>query len=105
MLKRQWTTCILTVIYSHRKENRFPPEYGGYLHYRVTSVSAESMQPKRPAPKKIEEPSAKRKAENDNRNHGIVTLEDLFRKTKAKPCIYYKPLTAEEVCIIVFCDH
>ena len=56
------------------------------------------MQPKRPAPLKRSEPSEKREAPMNNKNDTIVTLEDLFRKTSAKPCIYYKPLTDKEVC-------
>ena len=31
----------------------------------------------------------------------VISLEDIFRKTHAKPHIYYKPLTEEEVLLYI----
>ena len=36
-------------------------------------------------------------AEKRQKVDNVVVLEDLFRKTEARPVIYYKPLTEAEV--------
>lgn len=100
MLEKPLITCIFLLFISYRHHNRFPPHYGGYLHCRITSVSAESLQDKRPRPTTTEGETKDNKRMK-NKNDSIVTLEDLFMKTKSKPCIYYKPLTDKEVLLFL----
>lgn len=88
---------------SYRHHNRFPPHYGGYLHCRITSVSAESIKDKRPRPATTETEDKDNKRMK-NKNDSIVTLEDLFMKTTSKPYIYYKPLTDKEVSLVSMDD-
>lgn len=99
MHEKRWITCIIFLNFSYRHHHRFPPHYGGYLHCRITSLSAESLQTKRSRPEvKVEEHNEKKLKEK--KNNAIVTLEDLFMKTTSKPCIYYKPLTDKEVIVL-----
>ncbi|KAL8233809.1 hypothetical protein R6Q59_019909 [Mikania micrantha] len=53
------------------------------LSYPPSSKQAVALPPPPPLPEKLEPP--------------VVTLDDLFRKTRATPRIYYLPLSAEQV--------
>ena len=60
---------------------------------------------KRPAQER--EPDEGRRLREEKRMAAkveVVTLDDLYRKTKAKPVIFYKPLTEKEVCFYASYD-
>lgn len=76
-----------------RNGRQFPLRFGNKLHVRMTSVSAKSMRNGKPVRKSDDKEKARPKRERPE----VVSIEDLFRKTKARPEIFYKPLTEEEV--------
>ena len=76
-----------------RNGRQFPLLFGNKLHVRMTSVSAKSMRNGKPVRKSDDKEKARPKRERPE----VVSIEDLFRKTKAWPEIFYKPLTEEEV--------
>ena len=41
------------------------------------------------------------KEEDDQRNAGNL-LDNLFRKTKTTPCLYWLPLSDEQVSVVIF---
>ena len=81
-----------------REETKFPESFGNKLRVRFTSITASSMK------KDQKSASDDHPAEKRQKVETVVVLEDLFRKTEARPVIYYKPLTEAEV-IIVQNDH
>ena len=84
--------CLLNLMI-HRNGRQFPLRFGNKLHVRMTSVSAKSMRNGKPVHKSDEKEMTRPKRERPE----VVSIEDLFRKTKARPEIFYKPLTEEEV--------
>lgn len=46
------------------------------------------------------QPFSGRKFEKKDNEPPLRLLDDLFRKTKTTPCIYWLPLTPEQVCIV-----
>jgi apoptotic chromatin condensation inducer in the nucleus len=43
------------------------------------------------------DPEPERRGSRGREEHPVRTLDELFRKTTAKPCIYWLPLTDEQV--------
>ena len=84
---------------SSRKGKQFPEGFGNELYARITPVSAESMKRKHKSAEDSEKDLIKRRHMEDKPE--VVALEDIFRKTRAKPHIYYKPLTEEEVSLYI----
>ena len=84
---------------SSRKGKQFPEGFGNELYARITPVSAESMKRKHKSAEDSEKDLIKRRHMEDKPE--VVALEYIFRKTRAKPHIYYKPLTEEEVSLYI----
>ena len=83
-----------------RKGSQFPEGFGNELDARITSVSAESMNREHKSAKDPVEDGSKRRHVSGQLE--VVSLEEIFRKTCAKPHIYYKPLTEAEVrCVFI----
>lgn len=94
-----------TLSVKYRNGRQFPLRFGNRLHVRITSVSAKSMKRENPSRSSNthDADSARNNEERAKKNEPeVVSIEDLFRKTRARPEIFYKPLTEEEV--LVLCD-
>lgn len=74
-----------------REETKFPESFGNKLRVRFTSIMASTMK------KDQKSASDDQPADKRQKVDTVVVLEDLFRKTEARPVIYYKPLTEAEV--------
>ena len=84
------------------------PVKGGVRGRGIPAAAAEAAEagPERSAPKQTEEPQEQpvpplqqqpaAKAAPDPEEPAVVTLDDLFRKTKTRPCLYWLPLTDEQ---------
>ncbi|KAK8800429.1 hypothetical protein JH06_0297 [Blastocystis sp. subtype 4] len=73
------------------EETKFPESFGNKLRVRFTSIMASTMK------KDQKSASDDQPADKRQKVDTVVVLEDLFRKTEARPVIYYKPLTEAEV--------
>lgn len=78
-----------------RKGSQFPEGFGNELDARITPVSAESMNRDHKSANDPVGDGSKRRHMSGQLE--VVSLEEIFRKTRAKPHIYYKPLTEAEV--------
>ena len=88
-----------------RNGRQSPMRFGNRLHVRITSVRAKTMKRENPSRSSNthDADSARNNEERAKKNEPeVVSIEDLFRKTRARPEIFYKPLTEEEV--LVLCD-